>query len=577
MTKPLIHFSSLLDRAAFEHLQNKTLLPSFSHYDVWLYEHSVGFTVAKMMDMDLLAETKSAVVSALENGTDFRDFKNRLKPYLMAKGWWGEQVMLDPVDGVAKTVQLGSTRRLRVIFQTNLATAYAAGQWARIQEDKQMFPYLKYIASTAEHKRQSHMTYYGKIWAADDPIWQSIFPPNGYGCQCTVRQLTKKQALRERNEDINRQPERFTEQQKINAQNGVLDDGTDDIQWVDFTNPRTGQTVKIPFDVTPTFAHNHNNRLEDLQNLLRDKHGLDIQEGIWDTLRQYIEKRGGNGNIDELIIAHANDIPNPKWHESSMAIMREGKRLYLKYIDLIKKANSIQQPHLAIIEIMKREGVELGLPSLKVASSQSELMQEMVEALQVYPTNWLKLSNQIGKIRVEGQANRAFHSFVTDTLIRDFTHGIKPRYLPFKEHINKNLCKHGDSLILSNLERTKQARMAIYIHEFAHRLQSIMPDLQDLFTRLFNERTKNDTIQKLNDMLPENGRIYDNKEKGKRNHFPNVYYGKLYKRGGLDEPLELMTMIFESLLGGESWRYQELDTGRELLYFGLAILVRWHK
>ena len=55
MTKPLIHFSSLLDRAAFEHLQNKTLLPSFSHYDVWLYEHSVGFTVAKMMDMDLLA------------------------------------------------------------------------------------------------------------------------------------------------------------------------------------------------------------------------------------------------------------------------------------------------------------------------------------------------------------------------------------------------------------------------------------------------------------------------------------------------------------------------------------------
>lgn len=176
---------------------------------------------------------------------------------------------------------------------------------------------------------------------------------------------------------------------------------------------------------------------------MRDKHGLDIQEGIWDTLRQYIEKRGGNGNIDELIIAHANDIPNPKWHESSMAIMREGKRLYLKYIDLIKKANSIQQPHLAIIEIMKREGVELGLPSLKVASSQSELMQEMVEALQVYPTNWLKLSNQIGKIRVEGQANRAFHSFVTDTLIRDFTHGIKPRYLPFKEHINKIFVNMG--------------------------------------------------------------------------------------------------------------------------------------
>ena len=88
-----------------------------------------------------------------------------------------------------------------------------------------------------------------------------------------MRQLTKKQALRERNEDINRQPERFTEQQKINAKNGVLDDGTDDIQWVDFTNPRTGQTVKIPFDVTPTFAHNHAARLADVQTLAEQRHG----------------------------------------------------------------------------------------------------------------------------------------------------------------------------------------------------------------------------------------------------------------------------------------------------------------
>lgn len=297
MTKPVAHFTSLLDRAALEHLQSKTLLPSFSHYDVWLYEHAVGFTVAKMMNADLLQTTQSALEHAIQSGESYDKFVKKLKPYLMSQGWWGESVMTDPIDGVAKTVQLGSTRRLRVIFQTNMATAYAAGQWARVQEDKREFPYLKYIASTAEHKRASHTRFYGKIWTADDPIWQSIFPPNGYGCQCTVRQLTRKQALRERGEDIDTQPERFTEQQKVNHKNGIIDDGTDWIEWREFVNPRTGQTVKVPFDVTPSFAHNHGDRLGALQKLAQEKHNP-ARAAMWEQqLDTYLLQRVVQNNV----------------------------------------------------------------------------------------------------------------------------------------------------------------------------------------------------------------------------------------------------------------------------------------
>ncbi len=90
------NFAGLVDKAAFEHFKSKKILPGFSHYDVWLYQHSLAFTVAKMMDADMLAEVKDAVESAQQNGTAFADFKKRLKPYLMAKGWWGEQVMTDP-------------------------------------------------------------------------------------------------------------------------------------------------------------------------------------------------------------------------------------------------------------------------------------------------------------------------------------------------------------------------------------------------------------------------------------------------------------------------------------------------
>jgi len=243
------NFSGLVDKAAFEHFKAKKILPGFSHYDVWLYQHSLAFTVAKMMDADMLAEVKGAIESAQQNGTAFADFKKRLKPYLMAKGWWGEQVMTDPLDGEPKLVQLGSTRRLKTIFDTNMRTAFAAGQWQRIQANKKALPYLRYNKSASGHPRDSHKRYYGLVLPVDHDIWKVIFPPNGYGCKCSVSALTKRQAEEE----------------------GIS--GEPDVEMVEFTNPRTGKTVLIPDDITPSFAHNHGDRQGAMDALFGDKHG----------------------------------------------------------------------------------------------------------------------------------------------------------------------------------------------------------------------------------------------------------------------------------------------------------------
>lgn len=285
-----VEYSSLIDRAALGFLQSKKLLPGFSHYDVWLHEHAVAFTVAKMMDKDMLADVQSALVSAIENGTTFDEFKKRLKPYLMARGWWGEQVMIDPVDAEPKMVQLGSTRRLRTIFQTNLATSHAAGQWARIQSNKRALPYIKYIPSVATHKRDSHRAYYHLILPVEHELWQTIYPPNGYGCLCSVRQLTRRQALRERAEDIEQSEAAFTKQQIENSKKGILDDQPN-IPMVEFTNPRTKQTVQIPADITPTFAHNHGDRLGAIQALLADKHGTQAAAELETQLDAYLSKK----------------------------------------------------------------------------------------------------------------------------------------------------------------------------------------------------------------------------------------------------------------------------------------------
>ena len=290
MSAPEIRFNSLPDRAALGFLQNKKLLPGFSHYDVWMQEHAVAFTVAKMMDADMLADVRQMLADAIEQGTTFNDFKKQLKPYLMDKGWWGEQIMTDPEDDTAKLVQLGSTRRLRTIFHTNLATAHAAGQWARIQQNKRALPYLKYIPSYANSPRDGHKRYYNLILPVEHELWAQIMPPNGYGCLCGVRQLTRRQALRERGEDIAKYPDRFTDEQKADHEAGHLNDKPD-VPYIDFTNPRTGEVVRVPADITPTFAHNHGDRVAALDKMFGANHSPDALDKMVAEREAYVDSK----------------------------------------------------------------------------------------------------------------------------------------------------------------------------------------------------------------------------------------------------------------------------------------------
>lgn len=107
-----------------------------------------------------------------------------------------------------------------------------------------------------------------------------------------------------------------------------------------------------------------------------------------------------------------------------------------------------------------------------------------------------------------------------------------------------------------------------------------MPELQDVFLRLFLERTRGDKIEKLNDILGrKNGEIT---KKECVIIFLNrimvrPYYGKIYDTENSQNPLpyELMAKIFEALQGGNVKEFKILTSRPELFYFGLALLVRW--
>ena len=210
---------------------------AFSWQDTAAAEHLSSFTVAKAMRLDVLQDIRSAVDGAIADGTTFADFRKTLEPKLRAKGWWGRQPQFDPLTGKTRIVQLGSVRRLRIIFDTNLRTSYARGRWQRIERIKETTPWLRYNAVLDGRTRPDHMAWHGTVLPVDHPFWATHYPPNGWRCRCIVQQLSDDDL-----EDFGYKPSP-----------GVPPGSERTRPW---TNRRTGEAIQVPVGIDPGFNHN---------------------------------------------------------------------------------------------------------------------------------------------------------------------------------------------------------------------------------------------------------------------------------------------------------------------------------
>lgn len=167
---------------------------SFDWRDVDASMHATGFTVAKGMQVDIVRDIYEALQANRAAGFDA--FKKSVMPSLQAKGWWGKAEMTDPVTGETRLVQLGSERRLRTIFDTNIRTAHAVGRWQQIQRLKAARPWLRYVAVLDDRTRPLHRHWHNTVLLVDDAWWETHYPPNGWNCRCSVMQLSDRDLLR---------------------------------------------------------------------------------------------------------------------------------------------------------------------------------------------------------------------------------------------------------------------------------------------------------------------------------------------------------------------------------------------
>lgn len=135
-----------------------------------------AFTVAHYTLAEVLNQFLRELTDAVEDGTTFEAFYENMNTFLERNGY-------------------AAVNRYHadVIFQTNTQTAFQAGHYDTMQKAKKYRPYWQYKTVGDGDVRETHEAMHNRIYAADDPIWNVWYPPNGYRCRCTVVSLTRKQ------------------------------------------------------------------------------------------------------------------------------------------------------------------------------------------------------------------------------------------------------------------------------------------------------------------------------------------------------------------------------------------------
>lgn len=217
---------------AIRFFRDKLGIPTSKWDELWQAEHSKSFTVAGALRDDLLSDIREAVASGINDGTTLATFRKAFSSILERTGWEHKG---------------GFGWRSAVIFNTNLSTAYSAGRWQQ-QTDPAVLsarPFLRYVPSSSMNPRAEHMQWYNLVLPADDPFWDTHYPPNGWGCKCGVVSVSGRELVRL--------------QEKFAGSPFAVQTEAPPVETYEYTKS-DGETVNVPYGIDPGWAYNPGKR-----------------------------------------------------------------------------------------------------------------------------------------------------------------------------------------------------------------------------------------------------------------------------------------------------------------------------
>ncbi|EBN1942669.1 phage head morphogenesis protein [Salmonella enterica] len=295
--------ATLAPKEAIAYFRAKGQHIGWNWYDTAVDVHARSFTVAKAARVDVLTTIQGEVERAIAQGLSQQEFIDTLAPRLKKLGWWGKQVIVDSA-GNAETVQLGSPRRLALIYNVNTRVAYNVGRYAQLMNSTDTHPFWQYVAVMDSRTRPSHAALNGLVFRYDDPFWKTHYPPNGWNCRCRVRALSQ-----ERMNALGltaTQGEKYLTTKKVQA---AVDKATGEMIEMDVTTFADGARVMTP---DAGWSYNPGSAAFGLDQSL---------------IRKLIEVK--SPQLREMVVQEMNNSPERqqafrRWAENVMTIKRGG-------------------------------------------------------------------------------------------------------------------------------------------------------------------------------------------------------------------------------------------------------------
>lgn len=163
---------------AVSYFQERVPVTASQFYAIAEEYRGLAFTVSGYTKAQILKRFYEELLAALEEGNTLSEFRADMNDFLDMEGYEG----LTPFQADN-------------IFRTNIQTAYNIGHYERMTSPEvlKLRPYWQYDAVNDSHTRPGHLAMDGRVFAADSPVWDTWFPPNGFRCRCTVKTLSKRQ------------------------------------------------------------------------------------------------------------------------------------------------------------------------------------------------------------------------------------------------------------------------------------------------------------------------------------------------------------------------------------------------
>lgn len=105
----------------------------------------------------------------------------------------GAKSYADFREKAAKVAKAFNDTWQRTEYDTAVLTAEATANYRRLRRKKEVFPFWQYLTVADGRVREQHRKLHGVILPENDPLWDKIYPPNGWNCRCRTRGLMAHQ------------------------------------------------------------------------------------------------------------------------------------------------------------------------------------------------------------------------------------------------------------------------------------------------------------------------------------------------------------------------------------------------